>query len=275
VFTKRSVKLKLIQCVTFLSALLGFNSFAQACSNPLLLSFNGDWPPYFVKLGEGRFGGSDYTLFQQAMSSTDCAFDVVEMSKGRADKEIMKGTIDVFAGASFTQNRNRDFYFSIPYRKEAVSYVVAVSNLDMPTDSLESILQKGKRVAINTSGYFGERVATLMKRYPNQFIHSFSLPDRITYLMNGKVSAVIDDRTALCAAMTQRLLSSNNRQYTVSTDILHEDQIHYMFNRKSTSSEFIASFNQALNTRLENNVLDFTGQCKVMQNTSEDLTHTF
>ncbi|MDM7859977.1 transporter substrate-binding domain-containing protein [Alteromonas sp. ASW11-36] len=220
-------------------------SNVSACEKAVVLSFSGDWQPYFYRIQDSTYSGDDFELLEQVLTSMSCYLNVLPMTERRVSRELAKGMFDVSLGASYTDERNQDYHFSIPYRQEHVGFIMLASN-QRDTESLEQLLADGHFVAMNLEGFFGDTVAQLLNQYPQQFIHMFDLNGRLQLLRDASVTAVIDDYHALCKS--HRAEGFNT--FVVSQRILHTADVHFMFNRATVSVDWVTEFNQQLLRRL-------------------------
>jgi|GEM_PF-6449185 len=248
------VRLLLTLYFTCLAALTTSFSYAAEtrCERPLVVGYSGDWFPYFNKTGK-HYGGLDYILLKRTLARLGCSLEVLPMTEVRSLIEQKKGTFDVSIGASLTTSRKQDFIFSAPYRQEKIG-LLARSMQGFPTHvNLKYVVEQKKIIAINQAGYFGPKVEVAQTIFSNNFRHGFNLADRIKMLEDKKVDAVIDDYTALCLAL-QRLISSTNNNgpapFFLSSEVLHESNIYYIFSKHTTSPSFVNQFNDALNAEL-------------------------
>lgn len=222
------------------------NAQTAACDKPLVISFTGDWEPYIYALPNGRMSGTDFDLLSNTLQTLSCDLNVLRMNAKRVLRELSKGSFDVTLGATYTEQRAANYFFSQPYRNEQISYAMRASN-PYKALTLAELLQSGSKVAINLDGFFGDTVSALKTKFPNNFIHSFSLPDRLQLLIDGKVDAVVDDRASLCQARRAGQFGA----LFVSEAILHETQVHFIFTQQSVSSDWMKLFDQALVSKLQ------------------------
>ncbi len=220
-----------------------------ACDKPVVISFTGDWQPYFYKQTPSTYTGTDYNFLVKVIDTLSCQLKVLHMTEMRVSKEIQKGTFDISLGASWTSDRQLMYHFSKPYREEVIGFAYLETDPEnrQKSLSLASLLQSGGTVAINANGYFGDRVQELRRLYPNQFIHRFALPDRLTLMYSGAVDAVVDDRAALCFAKH----SHQNKHFRVSSETLHANNVHFIFSKSAVSDAWVEAFNNAMQPLLE------------------------
>lgn len=232
-----------------------------ACERPLILSFNGDWAPYFYNVGDSTYVGTDFFILTQTLEDMSCSLEVLPMTPQRAAMETSKGTFDIFIGASYTPARNSDFFYTIAYREEHVGFAYNTLNLAVDTDQIEVILENKGEVALNMQGYFGDYIETLKKRYPHQFVHAFSTYERMQMLNKGLVAAVVDDKSALCKDAKRFIKNPKLKRYLISTQELHRDEVHFIFNRSTVTQQFIETFNEVLSQKLKSSFTEHTNPC--------------
>ncbi|WP_100655659.1 substrate-binding periplasmic protein [Alteromonas flava] len=234
--------------------LLVFSKFASAtnpnfaCEQPLVVSFAGNWPPYFYQLSSHRYDGEDYRLLNDVLTSIQCGFSVVRMNEQRTHRELHKGTFDLSLGASYTEQRAADYYYSLPYRSEIIGFAVRNNLSSEQSMPFAQVMAAGAKVAMNMNGYFGPKVAKLQQQYPAQFVHAFALNERLQWLQSERVDVVIDDRHALCL----KALDQTGEPWRVAAEILYENDVHFIFNKRAVKEQWVETFNQALSVSQNN-----------------------
>jgi len=220
-----------------------------ACERPLVVSYSGDWAPYFVNSGHDQYAGTDFLLFSHVMQALPCPYVVLPMHEKRAQREQQKGTVDVFIGATFTQERAEQFHFSVPYRNGRIGFAYISDNETERSRplTLSQRLTRGEIAALNIDGFFGDEVTLLKRQFPDQFRHGFGIAERVAMLMAGQVSIVVDDITALCAYIL-RVNEDTNTLPTLAlgAEILSESEVRYMFNKLTVDIDMFDRFEQQL-----------------------------
>lgn len=221
-------------------------SSVSACDKAIVVSYTGEWKPYFYQRSHDRYSGSDYQFLSRVLERLSCQLLVLPMNEKRVSMEIEKGTFDLSLGSSKTPERQQMYHFSQPYRDETIGF----AHLNFNTNSkieLESILDAGGKVAINIDGYFGRIVENLRKQYPHQFVHRFALPERLTLMFSGEVDAVVDDKAALCFAQQ----SYSDVRFKVAQQQLHSNQVHFIFSKRSIEPTWVEAFDHEMQTVIE------------------------
>ncbi len=239
------------------------------CDSPLVVSYSGDWEPYYYQYARNQYDGTDYDLLLDVITGMGCQLEVLPMTEERSIIELSKGSFDISLGASYTTERNQRFYFSIPYRTETVGMMLVTNHGWNKHTTLDSILASGGIVTINMQGYFGQHVDTLKARYPKQFVHGFSLPQRVAMLNDAHVSAIVDDRTALCTQLQSLKMlpaapgntDSTHNNMIMADEIINQSDVHFIFSRKTIEPPFVDAFNLQLQRALTTATTDNNGIC--------------
>ncbi len=249
----------------FLLLFISTASLAKNCDSPLVLAFSASWKPYFYSLDNSQYDGVDYEILDNVANAIGCEVVVLSMSEARSQIETHKGSFDVSLGASSTPSRQEKFLFSFPYREEQIGVILATQGQYDENTKLKDLLEAGGIVAINQSGYLGEKVKRLQATYPTQFVHKFSLGERIRLLTNKGVDAIVDDRLALCVKLQEMRSYTQARPadppeqniIVLTNEILHSDNIHFMFSKQTTDREFVSRFDAALVQYLNNKPFEY------------------
>lgn len=239
------------------------------CDSPLVVSYSGDWEPYYYQYAKHQYDGTDYDLLEHVITGMGCQLAVLPMTEERSIIELSKGSFDISLGASFTPERNKRFFFSIPYRKETVGMMLVPIRGWNKHTTLDAVLASGGIVAINMQGYFGAHVEALKARYPKQFVHGFSLPQRVAMLNDAHVNAIVDDRTALCTQLQSlKMLPAapgntdrTHNNMIMADELINQNNVHFIFSRKTIDTHFIDAFNLQLQHTLSADAFDSNGIC--------------
>lgn len=201
------------------------------------------WPPYLYITDNNEPAGEDYQLLKSVLGKLDYALESQILPERRVTQQIELGQIDVVTGAAFTPARALKNYFSVPYRKETISFAFHPSHHnEYAGKSLETLLREGKTLALNTGGWFGDWFnETVTEQYSAQLIHLDSVKRRLQFLNRGRVDLVLDDI---------RVISFNAEQLQLELEISNKpvnvQDVHFMFSKQSVDPGFIDKFNHVL-----------------------------
>jgi len=243
------MQLQRLSRIPLLIMLIFSGSFFQAhsspfeeCKVPLTLSSTTDWYPYIFKDELGKSAGIDVSLLTNILTEMQCNLTVVQFPERRSLFELKQGHMDIGLGASKNKTRIDRFYYSLPYRHEINKFIYRNKDTDISiASSLTELLKSDKQIAINLAGWYGDEIESAQIDY-NNFIFSDTVNKRLKMLYFNRVDLVIDDEVVLCS----ELLRSHYTGLSIHPMELYKADIHFIFNKKSISQEFVNEFNQVL-----------------------------
>lgn len=136
------------------------------CPQPLRIHLDLHAPSAFHD-GAGQLRGMDVDMISAIMQASGCQFrwHVTPMTGARILKSLQDGEIDVMIRASKTADRERNFWFTQPYRQEVVG-LFARNRSDLPEHlSIPEALRLGLRLIGPASGWYGVE----FEQYRNRF----------------------------------------------------------------------------------------------------------
>lgn len=214
------------------------------CPHPINLVFSGDWYPYFYLDKQGQYSGRDLELLRKGLMRMDCELAILHLPERRISADLLSGRVDVAIAATLTEQRQKQFMFSIPYRLQTIVLVYRKS--DRQTAALDTILdlvQQNKLVALNRGGWYGHEVAAVLdSKWARQLMHVETFASRLELLRRGRVDAFIDDKDTVLAEM-QRNGLTDLALITRPLDIAEQ---HYMFSKIKLDEAFVTEFNRQL-----------------------------
>ena len=115
------------------------------CKRPLILSSTTDWFPFIYKDENGDSRGSDIELLRYLLAKMGCELQVMHFPERRVLFELKYGEFDVGLGASFNEERAKDFRYTDNYRFEVNKFAFQSSdNTLSEAKSLHDIIQHKK-----------------------------------------------------------------------------------------------------------------------------------
>jgi len=221
------------------------------CIRPLTLSSTTDWFPFIYRNETGVSEGSDVAVLRFLLAQLNCELKVVHFPERRALFELKYGEFDIGLGASYNEERARDFYYSKQYRMERNNFAYHTNDLAITSsDSLQDIVNLKKIIAINLGGWYGYEIEQAKSEH-NIFIYSDTAGTRLKMLHHKRVNIVIDDKIVLCSELEK----SNYQDIDIHPLTLYETPIHFIFNKKTISQAFLNRFNEALEKSIEDGSL--------------------
>lgn len=215
------------------------------------------WEPYqFNRPSAGGFElvGMDVTLVRafSRLNGMDVKYEEVEWKQHQLDLE--EGVRDIAAGATYTDDRAKYAYFSIPYRFEENS----LFTLQNPKKALkfsnikeflaQMRLQNYKLGVIKGFTYAAPEINAFIADQANDDIIIFSenTTSNLQALIHGSIDGFIADRVVGAAAILNNQLT-NRADPIVSEIPLHiKTAIHLMFSKKTIPVDVVEKFNTTI-----------------------------
>lgn len=219
-------------------------SFAAVpeCKKSLVLSTTSNWYPYIYKADDQEYKGVDLQLLKDVLKEMGCDVVVAQYPERRSLFEISQGRFDIGLGASKNKERLKQHHYSNAYRHEVNRFAYRINNSDIEqTSSLQDIIKLEKVIAINLAGWYGYEIEKAKANY-NNFIFSDSITKRLKMLYHERVDIVIDDEIVLCYELERSIFNG----MAIHPQVLYDTPIHFIFNKKNISPEFVQQFNLIL-----------------------------
>lgn len=245
----KSLYYLLILCIFFSNDMAFAKSTTfNECKLPLTLSSTTDWYPYIFKDKQGNSSGIDVSLLTQILDEMQCQLAVVQFPERRSLFELNQGHMDIGLGASKNNARVERFYYSTPYRLEINKFIYRYQDRKITNaSSLNDLLKTKVKIAINLAGWYGNEIE-MAKIDHNNFVYSDTVKRRLKMLNFDRVDIVIDDEVVLCS----ELLRTRYSGLSIHPMELYKTDIHFIFNKKSISKNFVNKFNKILNKMRDN-----------------------
>lgn len=213
----------------------------------LRYSVGDEWYPYYYSKGDS-LSGLDIKLTKAIFRNAKIPYTIRKVPSVRAQQNIQFGKSDFLSGASFTEERNRFAYFSIPYRSEEIAILVKRGNRERyAIHSLKEIIEKNIYIGAERGAWYGDEYGTLIEDtlFQKQLKLNANLKDRIQMLQLNRVQMVIDDKNALLSSAAALNLKD-------SVELLeyrpYSDSVRFMFSRKSVPAELVHKISGSIET---------------------------
>jgi len=241
------MKLKVILCL-FLYLMSSYTQ-ADDCRN-----YTTD---NIIRVGSGKFlkpfhfldanipSGLDVEIVDLVLSKAGTCFKYIPTpSSARSMIELKQGRIDMLWSASFTEERAKTYYYSIPYRQENIMlfWLPKKHSSSLGQLNLQGLLNTGLRGVINLGGYYGEEVKQVLKEPQTNILEVSTLERRMKMLLNNRVDFVIEDELA----GRFYLLKNKSSSIKVHPHVIHKNLVSFIFSKKSISMQKIERINKAI-----------------------------
>ncbi|WP_083330494.1 MULTISPECIES: substrate-binding periplasmic protein [Pseudoalteromonas] len=226
----------------FLALTVGATVQAQQCRLDLKLGMVDDWPPqtYF---DNGKAAGLDIEIAKKVLGSINVCLTYVKLpSSARALEQMDSGQIDMAVMVSYTPQREKYGYFSIPYRHEKMRLFSLLPA--QPIENIAQLLDEAKTIGLSIGSFYGEELASLARspKYQEQLVGISSASRRSDMLAKKRVDFIIDDQiTGLYITKTQ-----GHDQIKLWPYVVHDNEVHILLRRTQQNQALMNEINLAI-----------------------------
>ena len=241
----------------FTSVILLLLSLQVNASNKkeFVIPFGTDWPPFSYLNKQNELIGSDIELLKNTLNRIGYSLNHL---KGVPVKRLVNHNknlpLNANMATNYTKERALKYHFSNFYRKEKVA-VLYVDNKFKELSSIEEFLELAETISINTSANYGDKFEILRQKYQHKFYHSETAFRRLKQLATHRVDIVISDMDNTNILME----SPEFKEVEMSSIIVAENDVSFVFLKSEFDEEFLSKFNNALDLELklrqQNNVI--------------------
>lgn len=214
------------------------------CDKTLTVGVGQPWAPYIFAAKRPPHKGIDIEATQLLLSYAGfCSKFIRFPSSARGLAELEKGTVDILPAASFSEQRAKYSYFTIPYRNEKMR-LFWYENTDGITADLVELMNSKHTFAINSGAFYGEQFAKLKSDndYKKLLISVPKIRQRLYLLAAGRVDFMIDDELSGRYLITQEKISG----VTLHPYVINDNLIHFMLSKKTMSVSEVTKINAAI-----------------------------
>ena len=232
-----------------------FSSEAQERNAPKRPTLRGGWylwdPYQFLEKGQGytQLNGLDVNLEKAIAKEAGYTITFDEVSWKQHLEDLVQGRRDIAAGGTQTPEREKFFYFSIPYREESNSlFMLKDSPKRLSFSTVEEFLMKVKKTGFKLGVvegyvYVDPKINAFIKDPKN---HTQIFPVDNTYeslekLFNREIDGFLADRIDGATASWR----SSYRE-KITENVIGSVAVHLMFSKKTTTPAIVEAFNKAI-----------------------------
>ncbi|WP_108650575.1 substrate-binding periplasmic protein [Dongshaea marina] len=204
---------------------------------------NMGWEPYQYQ-EDSHLTGFDIELMRLAATDMGCELKLHQRPWQRGIHEARVGVQDLVAGASMTEERQRWFYYSAPYRTETMALFVMKGTSDLYSFSqLRDIVDSQFRLGINRGVYYGKAFEKARQELIDNGRLSVYNTEQQKYkmFMSGRIDGFLGGQASIKALVKNYLDDVEIYPLKITTS----DQ-YILFSKVSTTPGQVARFNQSL-----------------------------
>ncbi len=206
------------------------------------------WYPYQFHDKQNQLTGIDIEIFNLIAKQAEMEISYVELPWQRHLMYIKSGKIDVAFGASYTKERAKTAYYSLPYRKELVNLFVLKGTSELIKLAELSDISKGNYLIGVENGYFyGERYEKLQKnaKFMARIHGVLDIEQNVKMLLKKHIDGFLADPVAMQSFVDKYKLQN---EFEIHPLEIYQSDIHIMLSKKSCNEEDLSKVNVAINT---------------------------
>lgn len=213
------------------------------------------WYPYQYHNKDRQLVGLDIDSFKAVMAEAKLSFTTAEIPWKTHLHFLKTGKMDVAMGASWSKEREKYAYFSLPYRKETVKLFVKKGNAkNIRLQSLSDLVGSKYIVGVESGYYYGEDYDELIKTsgFQANISEVIDLEQNATLLMKGHLDGFLVDPNTMQSFVKKYHMEDEFEQHSLE---IYSADIFIMLSKKTISIDIVDKINKAITTLTSNGEL--------------------
>lgn len=205
-----------------------------------------NWPPYQFIGGSGQVQGQQITLAKKLAKLSGCKLEFIQNSFAKNQELIKTGDIDITFDITVTEERAKQGYFSIPYRKELLLlYVRDDTHERCQQNSLSELIGSGFNLAITKGFVYGETIENIRNdpKLDQRLYYSNNQEEEIALLLDNKIDGLLEDPLVMAYLKSKEKRLNNIKSCDIK---VYENLVTIMFSRKTVAPTVVDNFNAAI-----------------------------
>jgi len=214
------------------------------------------WYPYQYHNKERQLVGLDFDIFNAIIKEANIEVTFTELPWKRHLQYIKTGEMDMAMGSSYTAEREKTAYFSIPYRKEKVNLFVKKGTVNkIIIKSLADLSNTNYLIGVEGGYYYGEQYQQLItsKEFQTHINDVIDLEENVELLFKGHIDGFLVDPVTMKAFSEKYSLEG---EFEIHPLEIYQDNIHIMLSRQSCKVEMLAKINKAITKLKQSGEMD-------------------
>jgi len=243
-----------IICIIF--SLIIINGF---CNNANSKEFTVGWElwyPYQFHNKKDELTGIDIEIFNLISDQAGMDISYVELPWQRHLLYIKVGKIDVAFGASYSEEREKTGYFTVPYRTEQVKlFVLKGRAKNIKLISLADLRNTDFLIGVENGYYYGEEYEKLThdETFKAQINVVTDIEQNVKMLLKGHLDGFFADPITMKSFEEKYQLEG---KFEVHPLPIYKSNIHIMLSKKSFNKQQLENINKAILDVKANGKLD-------------------
>jgi polar amino acid transport system substrate-binding protein len=216
------------------------------CERPLIMGWE-PWEPYQFRDAEGEVAGFDIELMRAVLERMGCGLELREIPWSRHLRELERGTVDLAAGVTRTDEREEFAYFSAPYREDTIAlWIRAADAGSFHFTDLADLAGSAFRLGITRDYNYGGAYAGLLadpEFDPGQLQEVNTEEQNYDKLLKGRIDGFLADPANVRVYLRDHGLEGKIVPHPVP---VFASWSFVMFSKKTVTPELVDAFDRAL-----------------------------
>lgn len=204
------------------------------------------WYPYQFHNSNNELTGIDIKIFNLIAKKAQMPISYVELPWQRHLMYIKSGVIDIAFGASYTKEREKTAYFSIPYRKESVSLFVNKGMAQtIKLKKLKDLINSEYLIGVENGYYYGEEYLKLKKNpaFMARVHGVLDIEQNVKMLLKGHLDGFLSDPITMQFFIEKYELEDKFEAHSLP---IYQSGVHIMLSKKTFNKSDLDKVNKAI-----------------------------
>mgnify|MGYP000229219900 CR=1 FL=1 len=214
------------------------------------------WEPYQFLNKDKQLTGLDIELIGAVVKEMGCKIQFKQKPWKRLLVEAKNGSMDIVAGASKTEERQKWAYFTDIYREETrVLFTLNGTSKQYPFKLLKDFIGTGFIIGVNRGAFNGDEFDQLMQKKDFKKMIQVVSKESQNHdkLIAKRIDGYIGDAISGINLLHKKNIYNKIEIHPVK---INSSGIYVMFSKKSTTLDLVKRFNDSLNRLKKNGVYD-------------------
>jgi len=206
----------------------------------------GPGAPYNYPDKEGKNIGIDADILRISLAEVGCDIEYRPLPWKRVLAQIEAGTLDATMSASYKDERAKFAHYSVPYRGNP-HVIIMDKSATVSATSLLEYLENGHSLGVVLGWHYTNKIRALLEtpRFKKQIIIMPKFINIIKMQKKKRILGFLANPSMLAGIVGKERIEQDYRMIRADIDILH-----FLFSRKSVSTEIAQKFNRNLEERM-------------------------
>lgn len=249
--------MRVVPFLALVAALLVCSSAIAKCERELINGWGIEWIPYAMGT-QANPSGFDLEILAAIVAASGCTLThtKTELPWARRLYSIENGLIDLTAGASISQERQKWAYFTDGYRGEFISVYIRKSDFEKYSKmTIDEIIASDFIMGGEDGNVYGEKMEGYLNRMGSNRVQKLIRNEQnMGKLIRGRIDGYIGFLPAEDLLIREQGYA--DEIVMLPAFLINTGSIHIMLSKKNNSPEILQAMNKGLAKIRKNGVYD-------------------